>query len=92
MMQPLEKNNLKQSTDRSLVDRTMPSAGLDSDGLRLYFGALGLSEMELVAICGAHDLGRHVTLLNMPKSCLNSISAMDSQDMPGRCPNSHAFH
>ena len=73
---------LKQSTDRSLVDRTMPSAGLDSDGLRLYFGALGLSEMELVAICGAHDLGRHVTLIDMPKSCLKELTRECLEDAP----------
>ena len=65
---------LQSSTDRSLVDTTLPSAGLDSDGLRLYFGALGLSEKEFVALSGAHDLGRHVTLLGMPKSCLKKGS------------------
>lgn len=68
------RNALQLSTDRSLVDTTLPSAGLDSDGLRLYFGALGLSEKELVALCGAHDLGRHVTLLDMPKSCLKDLT------------------
>ena len=56
---------LRNETDRSIVGTTLPSAGLDSDGLRLYFGSLGLSEAELVAFCGAHDLGRHVTLLDM---------------------------
>jgi hypothetical protein len=65
---------LQSDTDRSLVDTTLPSAGLDSDGLRLYFGALGLSEEQFVALCGAHDLGRHVTLLGMPKSCLKMLT------------------
>jgi len=68
------RNVLQGSTDRSLVDTTLPSAGLDSDGLRLYFGALGLSEKEFVALSGAHDLGRHVTLLDMPKSCLKDLT------------------
>lgn len=65
---------LQSETDRSLVDTTLPSAGLDSDGLRLYFGALGLSDEQFVALCGAHDLGRHVTLLGMPKSCLKELT------------------
>ena len=65
---------LHSDTDRSLVDTTLPSAGLDSDGLRLYFGALGLSDEQFVALCGAHDLGRHVTLLGMPKSCLKTLT------------------
>ena len=65
---------LQGDTDRSLVDTTLPSAGLDSDGLRLYFGALGLSDEQFVALCGAHDLGRHVTLLGMPKSCLKELT------------------
>lgn len=65
---------LQNETDRSLVDTTLPSAGLDSDGLRLYFNALGLSDEQFVALCGAHDLGRHVTLLGMPKSCLKDLT------------------
>ena len=68
------RNILQHDTQRSLVDTTLPSAGLDSDGLRFYFGALGLSEEEFVALCGAHDLGRHVTLLDMPKSCLKNLT------------------
>ena len=68
------RRTLQMDTDRSLVDTTLPSAALDSDGLRLYFGALGLTEEEFVALCGAHDLGRHVTLLDMPKSCLKDLT------------------
>jgi len=61
-----------QNTDRSLVDTTLPSAGLDSDGLRLYFGALGLSEEQFVALCGAHDLGRTLHYYKCPKPVLKS--------------------
>ena len=82
----MRRTILKQSTDRSLVDRTMPSAGLDSDGIRLYFGALGLSEMELVALCGAHDLGRHVTLIGMQKSCLKDLTRACLEDAPVLMP------
>ena len=80
---------LQSSTDRSLVDTTLPSAGLDSDGLRLYFGALGLSEMEFVALCGAHDLGRHVTLLDMPKSCLKNLTRECLENAPVLMPFVH---
>ena len=65
---------IKMDTERSKVDTTLPSAGLNSDGLRLFFGRLGLSEAEWVALCGAHDLGRHVTLLQMPKTCLKNLT------------------
>lgn len=77
---------LRRETERSIVDTTLPSAALDSDGLRLYFGALGLSEEELVALCGAHDLGRHVTLLDMPKSCLKNLSRECLENAPVLMP------
>ncbi|KAL9188430.1 hypothetical protein ACHAXT_006808 [Thalassiosira profunda] len=77
---------LRKDTDRSFVETTLPSAGLDSDGLRLYFGALGLSEKELVALCGAHDLGRHVTLLDMPKSCLKDLTRECLENAPVLMP------
>ena len=80
------KNILRGETDRSIVDTTLPSAALDSDGLRLYFGALGLSEKELVAISGAHDLGRHVTLLDMPTSCLKNLSRQCLEEAPVLMP------
>ena len=80
------RNILKQSTDRSVVETTLPSAGLDSDGLRLYFGALGLSEKEFVALSGAHDLGRHVTLLDMPKSCLKNLTRECLENAPVLMP------
>lgn len=68
------------------MDTTLPSAALDSDGLRLYFEALDLSEQELVALCGAHDLGRHVTLLAMPKSCLKNLSRDCLENAPVLMP------
>lgn len=74
------------STDRSKVETTLPSAGLDSDGLRLYFGRLGLSEAEWVSLCGAHDLGRHVTLLQMPKQCLKNLTRVCLEDAPVSVP------
>ncbi|KAL7524183.1 hypothetical protein ACHAXR_000467, partial [Thalassiosira sp. AJA248-18] len=77
---------LRSSTDRSMVETTLPSAGLDSDGLRLYFGALGLSEKEFVALCGGHDLGRHVTLLDMPKSCLKDLTRECLENAPVLMP------
>lgn len=80
------RNNLQSDTTRSLVDTTLPSAGLDSEGLRLYFGALGLSDKEFVALCGAHDLGRHVTLLDMPKACLKNLTRECLENAPMLMP------
>ncbi|KAL7455623.1 hypothetical protein ACHAWC_008270 [Mediolabrus comicus] len=77
---------LQKDTDRSLVETTLPSAGLDSDGLRFYFGALGLSEEQFVALCGAHDLGRHVTLLQMSKSCLKELTRDCLENAPVLMP------
>ena len=37
--------------------------GLDSDGVRLFFGRLGFPEEEIVALMGAHTLGRFTSLL-----------------------------
>ena len=72
--------------DRSRVTTSLPSAGLDSLGLRNYFGRLGLSDAELVALSGAHDLGRHVTLLGMPKSCLKNLTRVCLEDAPVMFP------
>lgn len=77
---------LRMDTDRSVVETTLPSAALDSDGLRLFFGSLGLSEEEFVALSGAHDLGRHVTLLDMPKSCLKNLTRECLEDAPVLMP------
>ena len=80
------RKTLRMDTDRSVVDTTLPSAALDSDGLRLYFGALGLTEEEFVALSGAHDLGRHVTLLDMPKSCLKNLTRECLENAPVLMP------
>ncbi|KAL3789883.1 hypothetical protein ACHAWO_011689 [Cyclotella atomus] len=80
------RNVLRKETERSVVDTTLPSAALDSDGLRLYFGSLGLSEQEMVALCGAHDLGRHVTLLNMSKSCVKNLTRECLENAPVLMP------
>jgi catalase (peroxidase I) len=39
-----------KATQPSLVTRTLPSQGLGSIGLRLYFGRLGLSDEEFVVL------------------------------------------
>ena len=77
---------LMKDTKRSLVTRTMPDAGLDSDGLRLYFGRLGLDEAEWVALSGVHGLGRHVSLLGMDKACLKELSRACLEDAPVLLP------
>lgn len=74
-------------TPRSNVTSTMPDAGLDSDGLRLYLGTrLGLKEEEIVALSGIHGLGRHVTLLGMSKSCLKNLTRTCLEEAPQSLP------
>ena len=46
----------------------------------------GLTEQELVALSGAHDLGRHVTLLDMPKACLKNLTRTCLEDAPVLIP------
>ena len=83
----LLRQPLELSTERSRVTSTMPSAGLDSDGLRLYFGRrLDLQEEEWVALSGVHGLGRHVTLLGMPKSCLQNLTRTCLEEAPQSLP------
>jgi hypothetical protein len=78
---------LKMATERSTVTSTLPSAGLDSDGLRLYFGTTkNLKEEEWVALCGVHGLGRHVTLLGMPKECLKNLTRSCLESAPQSVP------
>ena len=43
---------------RDVVKRTLPEPGLSTVGLRRYFRRVGLSDQELVALMGAHTLGR----------------------------------
>jgi len=73
-------------TDRSLVETTLPSPRLDSDGLRLYFRRLGFTDTEWVALCGCHAMGRHVSLLNMPKSCLKNLTRTCLEEAPTLLP------
>lgn len=77
---------LKRESERSLVTRTMPFAGFDSDGLRLYFRRFRLSDQELVALSGIHGLGRHVSLLNMNKTCLKTLTRTCLEDAPTLLP------
>ena len=77
---------LQNQTPRSLVDTTLPSAALDSDELRLYFGRLGLDEEEFVALSGSHSLGRHVSLLGMPLECLKNLTRTCLEQAPVLLP------
>ncbi|KAL3935566.1 MAG: hypothetical protein SGARI_002923 [Bacillariaceae sp.] len=76
----------QKGTKRSLVTKTLPEAGLDSDGLRLYFQRLGLSEQEFVALSGVHGMGRHVSLLNMTKDCLKNLTNSCLEEAPVSLP------
>lgn len=80
------RKSMRASTTRSIVRKTLPEAGLDSDGLRLYFGQLGFSEEEFVALCGCHGLGRHVSLLGMPKECLRNLTRTCLEEAPVLLP------
>lgn len=77
---------LSGPTRRGVVRNTLPEAGLDSDGLRRYFRRLGLSDAEWVALCGAHDLGRHVTLLGMSRECLRDLTRECLEAAPVKVP------
>ena len=77
---------VKGESDRSDVITSLPSAGLDSLGLRIYFKRLGLDEGEFVALMGAHDLGRHVTLTDMPKECLRNLTRICVENAPVSAP------
>ena len=76
----------RKSTPRSLVETTLPSAGLDADGLRLSFHRLGLSELEFVSLSGSHGLGRHVSLLGMDKACLRNLTRTCLEEAPVLLP------
>lgn len=77
---------LAKETKRSIVTKTMPDAGLDSDGLRLYFARLGLDDAEFVALSGIHGLGRHVSLLGMEKGCLKNLTRSCLEEAPVLLP------
>ena len=63
---------------RGRVDSTLPSTGLDTDGLRRFFSRLGFSVEEAVALCGAHTLGRHASLIGVSKTCLRENPLSDA--------------
>mmetsp|Transcript_2206 Transcript_2206/g.3479 ORF Transcript_2206/g.3479 Transcript_2206/m.3479 type:complete len:395 (+) Transcript_2206:39-1223(+) len=72
---------------REVLDKTLPSAGLNSDGLRQYFTTrLGLSEAEFVALSGSHGMGRHVSLLGMSKACLKNLTKTCLEEAPVLLP------
>lgn len=75
-------------SQNEVLDKTLPSAGLNSDGLRQYFGAarLGLSEPEFVALSGSHGMGRHVSLLGMTKACLKNLTRTCLEEAPVLLP------
>ena len=82
----LDKPILSES-ERSDIRTSLPSAGLDSLGLRNFFvQRIGLSEAEMVALMGAHDLGRHVTLTDMSKSCLKNLTRTCLEEAPVLAP------
>ena len=77
---------IKGETERSDIVTTLPSPGLDSLGLRIYFKRLGLDEKEFIALMGSHDLGRHVTLTGMQKSCLRNLTRQCLEEAPISVP------
>lgn len=77
---------LQKRTKRSLVKTTLPSAGLDSDGLRLYYSRFRLTEAEFVALQGVHGMGRHVSLLNITKTCLKNLTRDCLENAPVLLP------
>jgi hypothetical protein len=77
---------IESESDRSSIKYSLPSAALDSLGLRNYFNRLDLTEEEMVALMGAHDLGRHVTLTGMPKECLRNLTRTCLEEAPTMTP------
>jgi hypothetical protein len=73
-------------SDRSTISTSLPSPALDSLGLQMYFGRLGLTQEEWVALNGSHDMGRHITLTGMPKSCLKNLTRSCLEDAPISVP------
>lgn len=69
---------------RDAVTTTLPSPGLSTVGVRRFFHRLGMRDDEIVALMGAHTLGRHVSLLNMTKSCLRNLTRACLETAPVR--------
>lgn len=82
---PIYKKGVVQK-QANTVTKTMPDAGHNADGLRLYFHRLGLTEAEWVALCGIHGMGRHVSLLGMDKACLKNLTRSCLEDAPVLLP------
>jgi L-ascorbate peroxidase len=80
------RHPVQKETRRSIVTKTLPEASLDSDGLRLYFARLGISEPEFVALSGVHGMGRHVSLLNMTNDCLKNLTRICLEEAPVSLP------
>lgn len=81
----LNFNNMSSQQVQYLT-QSMPSAGLNSEGLRRYFSRLGLRQEEWVALCGVHGMGRHVSLLGMSKTCLRKLTKNCLENAPVRLP------
>lgn len=62
---------------RNRVDSTLPSTGLDVEGLPRFFGRMGFSVEEAVALSGSHTLGRHASLLGLSRECLRQKPLSD---------------
>lgn len=69
---------------RDAVLTTLPSPGLSTVGVRRFFRRLRMRDDEIVALMGAHTLGRHVSLLNMTKSCLRNLTRACLETAPVR--------
>jgi L-ascorbate peroxidase len=78
-------HSLQGSTTRSIVT-TLPSAGLDSDGLRLFFRRKFTDPEWIALVGGSHGLGRHVSLLGMSKPCLKNLTRTCLEDAPVLLP------
>ncbi|CAE7313245.1 APX3 [Symbiodinium sp. CCMP2592] len=53
------------------ADKRLPDGTLTSGAIRDYFRQLGMSDAELVALLGAHTVGRWTSLLDVRPDCLD---------------------
>lgn len=53
------------------TDKRLPDGTLTSGAIRDYFRQLGMSDAELVALLGAHTVGRWTSLLDVRPDCLH---------------------